>query len=379
MRILHLVSGTKWTGPAAVTIDQVRALRDAGVEAEVAFAFPGPLAERFGSCGWARPLLTRPRGPTDLLADVARLSHTLDRERFEIIHCHATHDHWAASLATNRRRRPIVRTFHHARQLRRDVVSRRLVRACAGVAFSNGSIAKSFASLYGKAVPGVTLPPVVDTECFQPGPRDPELGRRFGLPEGAFVVGTIGKMARGRGHDAALRILARARHPEIVLLHVGKGELREELRGLAARLGVARRNFETGYQEELLPEIYRLMDAFLFTASGSDQGHRAVLEAMASGLPVVALPVPGIADFRLPAGPGFDAPEEAAAAGCLDFLYEHPRERAAMGRAARERSRSFEGGVFAARAVEFYAGLTKTGKKGTAAGVVTPAREEPSR
>ncbi len=365
----------KWTGPAAVTIDQVRALRSAGVEAEVGFTFPGPLEERFASCGWARPLLARPRGPGALLADAKRLSRTLERERFDIVHCHSSHDHWAASLVGGRTRPTVVRTFHHARQVRGDPISRRLVRRTAAVAFANGAIGEKFASLYGTRVPAATLPPVADTSVFRPGARDPELGRRFGLPEGAFVVGTIGKMARGRGHDAALRILALTRHPEIVLLQIGKGEWREELHRMAARLGVERRNFETGYQEDLLPELYRLMDAFLFTASGSDQGHRAVLEAMASGLPVVALPVPGIADYRLEAGPGFVPPSEAAAAGCLDFLLEHPRERAAMGRASRDRSLLYSAEAFAARSADFYAGIAEGGKNRPPSRVGTPAEE----
>jgi glycosyltransferase involved in cell wall biosynthesis len=51
----------------------------------------------------------------------------------------------------------------------------------------------------------------------------------------------------------------------------------------AAALGAADRNFWLGYQEEALPDLYRSWDIFLFTASGSDQGQRAILEAMASG------------------------------------------------------------------------------------------------
>jgi glycosyltransferase involved in cell wall biosynthesis len=354
VRILHLVAGMKWTGPAAVAIDQVRALREAGVEAEVAYTGGGGLEERLASCGWARPLFARPGRIPGGLADPARLSRTLRRERFEIVHCHLTHDHLAAWLAGPARRLPLVRTFHHERQLRRDPMTLRLLRRASGAAFSNTSIAEKFTRLFGRGMPGAVLPPVADLEAFRPGPKDPALVARFGLPPEAFLVGTIGKMAPGRGHDAALRILSRTAHPEIALLQIGKGESQESLRQLAARLGVGERNFETGYQEELLPDIYRLMDAFLFTASGSDQGHRAILEAMGSGVPVVALPVPGVADYRLEAGPGFRAPTEEAAASCLDFLFEHATERAAMGRAARERALAFNGARFAERAVEFY-------------------------
>jgi glycosyltransferase involved in cell wall biosynthesis len=355
VRILHLVAGMKWTGPAAVAIDQVRALREAGVEAEVAFTGGGGLEERLASHGWARPLFAPPGRIPRRLADASRLARMLRRERFEMIHCHLTHDHLAVLLAPPGRRLPIIRTFHHDRQLRRDPITLRLVRRASGAAFSNVVIAEKFARLFGRGMPGVVLPPVAELEAFHPGSKDPALAGRFGLRPEGFLVGTIGKMAPGRGQDAALRILARTAHPEICLLQIGKGESQESLRQLAARLGVAGRNFETGYQEEALPDIYRLMDAFLFTASGSDQGHRAILEAMASGVPVVALPVGGVADYRLEAGPGFRAPSEEAAASCLDFLFEHPKERGAMGRAGRERSLAFSGARFAARAMELYA------------------------
>ncbi len=100
-------------------------------------------------------------------------------------------------------------------------------------------------------------------------------------------MATVGKMSRGRGHEEA--IAAAARLPGVCLVHVGHGEHMPALKERAAALGAADRNFWLGYQEEALPDLYRLCDVFLFTASGADQGQRAILEAMASGLPVVAL------------------------------------------------------------------------------------------
>lgn len=365
----------KWTGPAAVTIDQVRALRDAGVEAEVAFTSPGSLEGRFRAQGWARPLLTRPRGPKDLLQDAMRISRVLDRERFDLLHCHLSHDHLAASLALAGRDLPLVRTFHHERQVRGDPLARRLIRKSSGVAFANGAIGRKFTARYGDRVPTAVLPPVVDTGVFEPGEKNSEIRDRFGLPTAAFLIGTIGKISRGRGQDSALRILARTRHSEIALLQIGKGEWRNELHRLARRLGVQGRNFETGYQEDFLPELYRLMDAFLFTAPGSDQGHRAVLEALASGLPVVSLDLPGITDFELEKGPGFRVPNEGAAADCLDFLFEHASERAAMGAAARSRASAFSSEAFARRAGDFYARVLETGKNRRRRSVSGPEEE----
>ena len=63
MRVLNLVAGEKWTGPAAVVFDQTAALVAAGIEAQYAFVAGSLLAQRLLPLGWARPLLTHPRTP----------------------------------------------------------------------------------------------------------------------------------------------------------------------------------------------------------------------------------------------------------------------------------------------------------------------------
>jgi glycosyltransferase involved in cell wall biosynthesis len=53
----------------------------------------------------------------------------------------------------------------------------------------------------------------------------------------------------------------------------------------------------TGYQDEVLPELYSAMDVVLFTAPGSDWGHRSISEAQGCGRPVVAVDWPGVVDL----------------------------------------------------------------------------------
>jgi|PersoiStandDraft_1058852.scaffolds.fasta_scaffold38100_2 glycosyltransferase involved in cell wall biosynthesis len=352
MRVLHLVSGSKWTGPAAVAVDQVRALRAAGIEAEIGFTAPGGLASRFAADGWARPLLTKPRRPGHFAADLRRVRDTLAREHFDILHAHHSHDHMVAAVAARGGRAAVVRTFHQARQSR-GLLAWALTAATRGWAFSNSSIAEAFPD---DGRPRAILPPVVDLDRFRPGPRDEGLARRFGLPAGAFVVGTVGKIAPGRGHDRALATLSAVNEPRVVMLHVGKGEWQDELDRRAAALGLGQRNIRVGYQEELLPELYRLMDVFLFPAAGSDEGHRAIGEAVASGVPFVAFPIPGVEDWK--AG-GVIAQDEAAAAREIAGLARDPGDLARRGAAARISAAACSPSAFVARAREFYESLRR--------------------
>jgi len=353
MRVLHLTAGTKWTGPAAVAVAQVEAMRASGIEAEIAIARDSPLASRLAAAGWARPVLSPARRPGDFLDDVSALDGLLSREPFDVVHSHSSHDHLVARAAVGRRGRPLVRSFHHESGFR-PLFSSWGRRRASGFAFSNGALQKEFCARYRPAAPCARFSPVAEVERYRPGPADPAVRSALGIPADAFGVGTIGKMALGRGHDAAIRILAGTGDPRVTLLHVGKGESREKLWQLAADLGVGARNFGSGYREDDLPELYRAMDAFLFTASGADQGHRAVLEAMASGLPVVVLDLPGVADFEIVKGPGFVAKSEADASAALDFLATHAGPRSGMSEAARKRAERFSGAEFSKAAAAFY-------------------------
>ena len=196
----------------------------------------------------------------------------------------------------------------------------------------------------------------MDTARFSLGERPAVLRERLGIAPESFVVGTVGKIAPGRGHAKAMEAVA-ALPSRVALLHVGKGEHQPALEARAAALGILDRNVWAGYQEESLPELYRAMDVFLFAASGSDQGQRAILEAMASGLPVVALDMPGVRDLVTEGDQGFVARSLEGLATGLRRLFEDRELRVRFGRRARTRAKEFTAATFAAKARDFYEGL----------------------
>lgn len=350
MRILHIVASEKWTGAAAVVWDWTQALSAAGVEAQFAFVADSPLARRLLSEGSARPLLSHAHGPFGLLSDLRRLSGTLRRERFDLVHAHLSHDHYLAA-AVRTTPAVLVRTLHHMSQARSDPVTRVLFRRTTAFSYANAQIAARCRA------PGPVHSPIVDPARFAPGPRPRALLEGLGAPQPCFVAGTVGKMSRGRGHEEAVD--AAARVDGAVLLHVGKGPHQAALQDRARRLQTAQRNLWAGYQEENLPDLYRGMDVFLFTASGSQQGQRAVLEAMASGLPVVALPLPGVADLLTDGVEGFVVPDLSGLADALQRLRSDEALRRRLGEAARRRALEFTAQKFAAQAIAFYEGILR--------------------
>jgi glycosyltransferase involved in cell wall biosynthesis len=355
VRILNLVAGEKWTGAAAVVFDQTAAMIAGGMEAQFALVSGSLIAERLLPLGWARPLITHPRTPVNVLRDSQRLRNTVLREGFDVLHAHTTHDHVVAIFAARGTDVPVVRTIHNVRHVSDNPLPRILFRNTHAFAFANRAIAERFAA------PGAVLAPVVDAERFRPGAGREATRRRFGLPRG-IVAGTVGKMAPDRGHEEAIR--AAAKVPGLTVVHVGHGELMPEFKRLAEKLGAGERNVFVGYQEDALPDLYRCWDILLFAASGSEQGQRAILEAMASGLPVVARDVPGVRDLMTDGEEGFIVTDVAGTSAALSRLAESPELRREMGAKGRARSLAFIPAQFVEKAKQFYNRVLELGAGG---------------
>jgi glycosyltransferase involved in cell wall biosynthesis len=318
--ILHLASFDRWTGAAAPAFSEVEALRRHGVESHYGYVGGGGLERRIGTLPFTHPVLGREPDPVRVVREVRRVRDLIERTRATVVHAHLTHDHWMARLAVRELDHVLlVRTFHSRRTIRRDPVTRFLLARSAGICVNNATFMGA-AALAGWPV--TFTPPPVDETVFVRGPgvRD-----RYGIPDGAPLLGFIGKVARDRGFEDAIRILTLVRsiHPQARLLIIGKGPHRAALEELSRSLGVASAVIWAGYHEEDLVEHLRTPDLMLFTASGSDEGHRAIVEAMCCGTPVVSYPLFGVRELMGSLGDRLLAQRsapEAAAAVCNALL-----------------------------------------------------------
>jgi glycosyltransferase involved in cell wall biosynthesis len=179
-------------------------------------------------------------------------------------------------------------------------------------------------------------------DCARFAPATPEardvVRRQFGCSPEEVVVGTVGQLRAEKNHERLLRAFARAAagRPAKLLL-VGDGPLRPELERRAHELGLAGRVVFTGVLTDPA-ECYRALDVFALS-SDTEQMPIAVLEAMATGLPVVSTDV---GDVRVMVSPencrfvvprGDDERYAAALAGLLADRAVWP----ALGQANREK------------------------------------------
>lgn len=291
MKILHIASFNRWSGAAAPAFAEADALRRAGIEAQYAYVGGYLLEEKIGRLDWAHPILVEGEDPISVIRNLRAIRTLVEAQRFDVVHSHLTHDHWLAALAlTGQRSVSLVRTFHAVRALKTDPLSRRLFGRTGALAVVNPTLS-GHPALRGRSA--IVTPSPLESLY---SPSGPSARSAYGIPAEAPVIGVIGKVSPGRGFEDAIETFARIRpnQPDARLLIVGRGPHRPDLEALADRVGVAGAVIWAGYHEDDLAEHFRTMDVLLFTAAGSDEGHRAITEANACGTPAAAYPVPGV-------------------------------------------------------------------------------------
>jgi glycosyltransferase involved in cell wall biosynthesis len=120
----------------------------------------------------------------------------------------------------------------------------------------------------------------------------------LGIPEEEIVVGIVGRLVPVKNHELLFRaqpILEQRLKRPVRILVVGSGLREGELKGYVRKLGIEDSVQWLGWRQDL-PELYSAMDAFALTSF--DEGTPvAVLEALASGTPVAARDVGGVAEI----------------------------------------------------------------------------------
>lgn len=250
--------------------------------------------------------------------------------------------------------RPYVVTYHqdveldgwlgrvaavHDRTLGRAVL-RRAARLCPTSLdyLRHSAIADLGAALGDRVVP---LPNGVDLDRYRPAPRDLAARRRFGLPEEGVVLLFVGGMDAAhhfKGVPVLLRALAGL--PDVAAMLVGTGDLRPSYEKLAADLGIAGRVAFVGrLAADDLPLAYHAADLLVLPSVTRGEAFGMVLlEAMASGRPVIATDLPGVRSVVADGVDGFlvppaNAPALAEAIGKIASMPDDAR--AAMGAAGR--------------------------------------------
>lgn len=328
------------------------------------------LAER-GGFGLQRiPGLGPQIAPLQDARALAGLVAALRRERPAIVHTHTAKAGALGRLAARIAGVPVVVHTFHGHVLDHyfsptgsrlvQLAERGLTRLSERLVTLSPRLRDELAHRYKVAAPEdiVVVPLGRDLAPFQAAARGALRGP-LGLGDDALLIGAVGRLVPIK--DLGLLVQAFAElapaHPRAHLVLVGDGVSRGELEAHAARLGIAARVHFLGWRDDL-PPVYADLDVVALT-SKNEGTPLAIVEAFASGRPVVATAVGGVPDmFTSPANggaprglsgaiqpraEGFLVPSGAVAPlrEALGCLLSRPELRAAQGQAARARAARF--------------------------------------
>ncbi|MFF8730431.1 glycosyltransferase [Streptomyces sp. NPDC015171] len=385
MKALHIITGLGVGGAE----QQLRLLlRHLPAECEVVtLTNPGPVADGLAADG-VRVTHLGMAGNRDLAA-LPRLARLIRRGRYDLVHTHlyraCLYGRIAARLAGVR---AVVATEHslgdtqtEGRPLTAGVralylLGERLGRSTVAV---SPTVADRLAR-WGVPEPRIAVVPNgIDVARFA---FDPEVRRRtrirLGLPENAFVVGGVGRLAPGKRFDVLVHALA-ALPADCRLLLVGGGPEEPALRRAARRAGVAGRVVFAGERPYLpdgsagpdLPALASAMDV-LASPSPEEAFGLAAVEALAAGLPVRYTSCPALQD--LPPGAAPDAVRVACDAGAYTRALAGVRAAGPGPRTAPEAVRHYCITRSAARLMDVYtAALARTSPKSRSPQGVSPS------
>jgi glycogen(starch) synthase len=302
---------------------------------------------------WAYP--TNSRSRYAFVPDAYRLAaRTCARERVDVV---SAQDPFAtglaAWLAATRYRKPLNVQLHFdvldnpywVREKREhrplNLLGKWLVRRADSVRVGTTAEKRKLAT-WGIDPRDIFVAPVpVDLARFIAARPDPRV--RAGFAEGAPLVLNASRLVAQKNLAALLEAVARVRAtvPGVRLALAGDGPLADDLRALAARLGIAERvRFLGRVDHGEMPGV--LAAAAVVAVSSVYEGTSLVtVEAAAAGKPVVTTDVAGASDTVVEGQTGFVRPvgDVAALAAALAAVLSDPRRAAAMGAAAREHVR----------------------------------------
>ena len=187
----------------------------------------------------------------------------------------------------------------------------------------------------GLRVPSGVVSNGVDLCAYSPGPADDRIRHRYGLTAGRPLILSVGRLSPEKRVDVLLDAAARLGSGTRIAI-AGTGPDEGRLRARAQRLGLAGKTRFLGFVPRSdLPALYRLADVFAIV-SGAELQSLTTMEAMATGLPVLAVDACALGELVRHGDNGFLArPGQATeVAASLDLLCSDPGLRARMSAAS---------------------------------------------
>jgi glycosyltransferase involved in cell wall biosynthesis len=328
MKVLHVITGLD-AGGAELQLAMI-AQRSRHEVDVVTLYNPGPVADRIRGDGVSVQDIGMQRNTE--LAALLRLRRLIRAGRYDVVHTHLYRAQVYARPAAWLARTPVILTTEHS--IGETHIERREMTAgvrrlyLTSELFSNATIAVSDIvqerlERWGVPAKKITVIPNgldVGELAFDPAARE-RIRAQFGIPPHTYVIGALGRLDPNKRIDLTMEAAAPMLGEACKILVIGRGEDQDRLTAAAARLGVTDNVIFGGYQSD----TKAMLSAFdLYVASSLQETFGlSVLEALASGLPVLYTTCPAL--------DGIQTERARAVAGTADALREEIRKELEAG------------------------------------------------
>jgi glycosyltransferase involved in cell wall biosynthesis len=293
LRILHTEASVGWGGQEIRILTEAQYFQGKGHEVLIAANAGSEIianAPRYGVPTMTLPLTRRS------LPSVLAVRRQMNEWRPDVVNPHSSVDSWLVALARiGLHPRPrVVRTRHLSASVPRNFASRWVYNRGADFVMTTGEAIVDALSADGFMPRSrlAAVPTGIDTDIFRPG--DKAAARvALGLPLDKFLFGIVATLRSWKGHSYLLDALKRANDPRLHLVIVGDGPQWDNLARQLDDLGIAGRVTMAGRQNDVVPYM-QAFDTFVLPSYANEGVPQALLQAMASGLPVIACPIGGI-------------------------------------------------------------------------------------
>lgn len=176
-------------------------------------------------------------------------------------------------------------------------------------------------------IPGVGI----DLDKFQKKePTRQEIRNKLSIPESKIILMSVGELTKRKNHMVMIEALARLKEYDILYVICGDGPLKAQLRAKAEELGVRDRLKLLGFRKDIA-ELHKAADIFVFP-SLQEGLPVALMEAMASGLPIVASKIRGNEDLISNNQGGYlvNPTDSEQVAKAIEKMIQNPKKREKM-------------------------------------------------
>lgn len=295
-------------------IPYLKMFKEMGWETAVAarndYENPGDCVIPYCDTYYNVPFERNPLKPGNLKA-YKELKHIIDEGEYDIIHCHTPVGAMLTRLAAKQARKQGTKVFYtaHGFHFYKGAPAinwilyypvekwlSRYTDVLITINKEDFERAKTFKAGKVCYVPGVGI----DLKKFQTNPIIRNEKRRwlcheYDIPSSATVLLSVGEVNKNKNHRVVIEALGQLKRKDIYYVICGRGPLLDEYKELSRQYKIEEQVILTGYRTDVA-DFYKAADVFVFP-SFREGLPVAVMEAMASGLPVITTRIRGSSDL----------------------------------------------------------------------------------